>query len=338
VDLRRNAGGLYIFRDTPFRYDVSALIGDEVIAFRDAALRFLELTSERDAPIKAFEGNVALTVTNAPRPGNLLAFFVSGDDIVGISGTLSDGLRVATRTFDNDKGRIHVVEYPETIGLAGAVAKGSVDVRVRSGETTAASVTLDAVTDAKATTFSVNPKPPSDFPLEDVELFLDFGTRLSRTMVRTLPRGTKIVLPIMSDAVWLARTKATRSDGALTTNGMRPFGPGDSVELALYAPPDTVRNDGNVLLATSAQGKGVFEHVLAPVAGAGGGKTIHVFSATEETSIPDLQVLGLPPARGDYQWTVRVFPDFAFVENMSGIDSRIYWPSSTSPPKTITLR
>ena len=38
-----------------------------------------------------------------------------------------------------------------------------------------------------------------------------------------------------------------------------------------------------------------------------------------------------------YRWTVRVFPDFVYVESMSGTANRLYRSSSTSSPRTITL-
>lgn len=330
-----DSSGTYWFRDTPFRYDVSARVDEDVIALRGVAQRVVDLVIERDVPIKAFTAKVVLALKDAPRAGHRLAFFASGDNVVGLSGDLASGLTVASRTFENDKAKIHVVEYPEDVGLAGADAKGSVDVRVRADTATSASVELEPLTEAKETRFELNPPPPPGFDLEDVELLLDFGTRLSRTTVRAIPIGTKVVLPVMKDAGWLARRKATRADGAIASIGLRPFSPGDTVDLALYAPPEAVRNEGDVLFAKSAQGAGVFEHTLVPVAGAG--KTIHVFSARDDAKVPDLQALGLPPARGEYRWTVRVFPDFAFVEAMSGIENRLYRSASTSRPRTIVL-
>ena len=80
---------------------------------------------------------------------------------------------------------------------------------------------------------------------------------------------------------------------------------------------------------------GVFEHVLVPPNGSGA--TIHVFSARVRAEIPDLAPLGLPPARGEYRWTVRTFPDWAYVEQLTGLANRLYRSSSTSAPRTVVL-
>ena len=66
-------------------------------------------------------------------------------------------------------------------------------------------------------------------------------------------------------------------------------------------------------------------------------KTIHVFSARDRAEIPDLAPLGLPPARGEYRWTVRTFPDWAYVEQLTGLANRLYRSSSTSAPRTVVL-
>lgn len=330
-------GGFYRYADTPFRYDVSTVIEDQVIAFHRAAVRFIDLAVEHDGTPRAYVGKVKLALGDLPRPGNELAFFVDGENIAGISGTAGD-LSVLTRTFENDHARIHVVEYPKDQGIAGAVAKGSAVVTVRANDTVSVPIVVIPIVERKTVTFAANPAPPSDFAIEDIELLLDFGTRTNRTVVRTMKIGEKLDLPVMEGANWLARTKAKRADGAIASIGLRPFAPGDSVDLAFYAPPTAVGSEGDVLYATSAQGTGVFEHVLVPVDPAsGGGKTIHLFSAMFDAKVPDLGVFGLSRARGEYRWTVRVFPDFPFVESMSGADNRLYRSSSTSAPRTIVL-
>jgi hypothetical protein len=332
-----DTGGIYRFRDTSFRYDVAARIEDEVVSFTNVAGRFLDLALERDAPAKGFSATVQLAVKDAPRVGHRLAFLVSGENVVGFAGTLEDGFVISSRTFENDKAKLHVVEYPEAGGIENAVAKGSVELRLRTGTTTTASVSLDGVSERKTVIFTAVSDAASGFELEDIELLLDMGLAVSRVTVRTLRVGQRLELPVMEDSSWLARTKATRADGSFASTGLRPFSPGDEVTLTFYAPPIAEQNDGATLRARSAQGVGVFEHVLVPIGGAGGEQIIHVFSAREETKVPDLGALGLPAARGEYRWTVRVFPDFGFVESMSGTLNRLFRSSSTSAPRTIVL-
>lgn len=331
-----DSGGSYRFPDSSFRYDVAARIEGDVLAFTRVGSRFLDLALERDGPAKGFLAKVQLAVKDAPRAGHRLAFFVNGDNVVGFAGTLADGFVIASRTFENDKAKLHVVEYPESGGIDNAVAKGSVELRLRTGTTTTASVSLDAITERKSVMFKAASDAADGFALEDVELLIDMGLPVSRVPVRTMRLGEKVELPVMDDSSWLARTKATRADGSVASVGLRPFAPGDEVTLTFYAPPIAERNDGATLHAKSAQGVGVFEHVLVPL-GASGAATIHVFTAREDAKVPDLGALGLAPARGEYRWTVRVFPDFGYVEAMSGTLNRLYRSSSTSAPRTIVL-
>lgn len=329
--------GIYRVRDTGFRYDIAAAIENEVVAFSGAGRRFLELALERDGTTKGFPATVKLVVKDAPRPGNRLAFFASGANVVGLGGTLTDGLVVFSRTFENENAKLHVIEYPENGTLENAVAKGSLDVRVRAMEPTTAEVSLEPITERKSVSFSAISDAPDGFSFEDLDILLDFGLPTGRVFVRKMRIGEKVELPVIADASWLARTKATRADGSSASIGLRPFAPGDDVTLSFYAPPTAERNDDTTLFAKSAQGTGVFEHVLVPIAGAGGGRTIHVFSATSDAKVPDLAALGIAPARGEYRWSVRVFPDFAYVEAMSGTLNRLYRSSSTSAPRTIVL-
>lgn len=334
-----DTGGVYRFKDTPFRYDVAARIDDEVVGFHEVAFRFLDLALEREPQAKGYSGTVQLVVEDAPRSGHRFAVFASGEDVVGLGGTIKGGLVVASRTFENDKVKLHVVEYPDDGDLTAAVAKGSVDVRVRAGTVTLASMKLTQVEERKSVSFKASSDAPEGFTFEDIELLIDMGSPYGRTTVRTMRLAEKIELPVMENASWLARSKATRADGSFASIGLRPFSPGDDVDLTFYAPPEAVENKGDVLYARSAQpSRGVFEHVLVPVSG-GGAKAIHVFSAKDDAKVPDLAPLGLPPARGEYRWTVRVFPDFAFVDEVAipGVNARLYRSSSTSAPRTITL-
>lgn len=344
-----DSAGIYRFRDTPFFYDVAARIGDDVVGMHGVAHRFIELALERDIPARGFSGTVNLVIENAPRAGHRLAVFVSGENVVGLAGTIAEGLVVSSRVFENDKASLHVIEYPETGGLDQAVARGRVDVRVRAEATTSATLKLDEITERKTVTFKATSDTTEGFAaIEDLDLMVDMGLPVGRTFIRKIRVDEKLELPVIeypkSDgeeqpqkAGWIVQGRATRADGSFASIGLRPFQPGDEVTLSYYAPPTAERNEGNVLWAKSTQGRGVFEHVLVPRSGAGGGKTIRVFSAKPSAIVPDLAPLGLPPARGDYQWTVRAFPDFNFVEQIGPSGSRLYRSSSTSSPRTITL-
>jgi len=193
-----------------------------------------------------------------------------------------------------------------------------------------------AWTERKTATFRALSDTTEPFAFEDVELLLDMGLPVSRVPVRTFRLDEKLELPVMEGAGWIARTKATRPDGSSASIGLRPFQPGDDLALTFYAPPTAERNDGSTLFAKSAQSRFVFEHVLVPT-GWAGGPTIPVFGARPEGKVPDLAALVAAPARGEYRWTVRTFPDFDFVESMSLLANRIYWSFSTSAPRTIVL-
>jgi hypothetical protein len=331
-----DSAGIYRFSAATFRYDVAARIENEVIAFNRVGSRVIDVALERDAPAKGFSATVQLLVKDAPRAGHRLAFFVSGDNVVGFAGSLADGFVVSSRTFENDKAKLHVFEYPETGTLADADAYGNVELRVRADTATIADVSLDAVTERKSVTFRATSDAPDGFAFEDLEILLDMGLPVGRTSVRKLRIGETLEVPVIEGASWLARSKATRADGSLASLGLRPFAPGDDVTLTFFAPPTAERSDGATLHAKSAQGVGVFEHVLVPV-DPNGGATIHVFSAREEATVPDLVPLGLPPARGEYRWTVRVFPDFGYIEQLTSVANRLYRSSSTSAPRTIVL-
>lgn len=330
-----DASGFYRFDSAPFRYDVTARLDKDVIAFQGAAYRFLDLAVERDVPIRGWTSRVALTVPGAPRPGNALAAFVSGD-IVGATGDVASGVVVASRTFDTSV-KVHVVEYPIAAGLTGAVGKGMAEVRVQGNGVSAATVTLEPVEKREAASFVAD--VPSGFTAEEAEVLLDFGNLFSQSLVRKVPLRTRIDLPVMNDAKWTVRVRATR-DGAVASSGRLPFAPREDIRLTLFDPPapvapaaDGVAQNGVVV----ASGKGVFEHVLVPLDGAGGGVTLHLATASPEAHVPDLVALGLPPATGRWSWTVRHFPDFEFVEALSGMDARLYRAVSASSPRSVVL-
>ncbi len=330
-----DAAGFYLFDYAPFRYDVSARLAQDVVVFRGAASRFLDLAVEREVAPRAWTGKITLTVPGAPHPGHALAAFASGD-VLGLTGAIGSALTVSSKSFDIT-GKIHVVEYPIEGGLAAAVAKGSVDLRVQGNGSVALSVPLSPVERAENASFFA--EPPPGFVPEEAELILDFGTRFSEATAGRVRLGQRIALPIMEDGNWTVRVRATR-DGAVASSGRVPFAPREDITLTLFDAPVAVAPaadavaEGGVLRVSGA---GVFEHELVPLDGGGGGVTIHVMTASIETTVPDLASLGLPPARGRYAWTVRDFPDFEFVDSLSGVDVRLYRAASTSAPRTIVL-
>lgn len=330
-----NAAGLYRLPFAPFRYDITARFPEDVVTYRGAAFRFLDIALEREVPVRAWTARVTLTLSGGPRPGHAFAFFASGN-VVGLRGGLVDGLVVSSRSFDI-AARIHVVEYPEEVGLAGATAKGSVDIRTNAGGAAAAHVELAPTLETHTTTFAAS--PPPGFVAGDVDVILDFGTRMSEALARRVPLGATIALPAMADARWTARLRATR-DGAVASSGRRLFAPGEEVTLSLFAPPEPIAPaDGGTADAgvLSARGTGVFEHVLVPLDAGDQGRTLHVLTASNDAVVPNAGAVGLPPASGRYAWTVRAFPDFTFVDSISGIDVRLYRAVSASSPRTIVL-
>jgi len=344
-----NSGGLYRDHDTPFRYDLTARLEHDVITYRSAAFRFLDIALDRETPLKAYSAKVKLHVENTLRPGDTFAFFVSGD-AVAMTGSLEDGFVIHSRSFDA-AATIHVVQYPKDQGILGAIAKGSVDVLVRANTETPASAFLAPVFLSNEETFVFgDPKPGGlgahelaalGFVPEDVELILDFGTRLSEMILpQRVPMNTPVKLPVMSNAGWTARVRATRG-GEIALNGRRPFKPVDEPTLALFlfdppkeiSPADGTVPDGGKLHAI---GNGVLEHLLESL-DRPSDPTIHVLTADHETTIPDLTAVGLPAATGRYRWTVRNYPDYSFVDQISGLNVRLYPASSLSAPRTIVL-
>lgn len=328
-----DTAGLYHIPDAPFRYDVVARLDQDVVAYHEVGYRFLDIAVDRDVAPRVWSSRVRLSVENPPPPGHAFAFFVAGDNVMNVTGSLADGLVVTFRDFEEDV-KLHVVAYPEAAGIVGAVAKGEVDVHVRANQDIVARVTLDPLDQGHATTFDAT--MPSGFVPGDCEILLDFGSLTSQASVTHVALGASIALPLMPAGAWTVRLRATR-DGAVAASGNIVFAPGTRVDMRLFDPPQPVAPapdgvaTGGVVTAT---GTGVFEHLLVPE---GGGRTIHVITTANDAAVPDLTKLELPPAHGRYTWTVRSFPDFSFVDQLSGIFPRLVRAQSESAPRTIVI-
>ena len=325
--------GAYRVPFAPLRYDVIARLPEDVVTYRGVGYRYIDLAIERDVPLRAWTSRLAVKVEGGPRPGHELVFF-GGPEVVGLAGDAASGLVVSTRTFDTEI-TVHVVEIPEGGELTRATAHGSTKARTEGGGTAAAAIALTALEPPRSTTFAV--EPPAGLVLGDVEVTLDFGTRRSERLATRVPLDVPLALPSLPGARWSAHLEARRADAA-ASSGRVFVEPGKDVELTLFDPPTLVAPaeaavaEGRTL---SASGGGVFEHVLVPLDGQG--HTIRVVTAEAEARVPDLTEVTLPRATGRYAWTVRSFPDFAFVDALSGLDVRLYRARSSAGPRTVFL-
>lgn len=327
-------GGL---RPIALRYDLSTRLGDDFLYYRGLAGRYVEPSLEGPRTFaRAYSARVDLRLDRAIPEGHSVAFFASGDGVLSVSGDLATGLSVLQRKYTTTT-TIHVLEYETSGGFEKATAYAKADLVLDAGLPRIASASLQPIP------FFVEPKlvvsaPPGLAP-SAVEIRFGF-TRTSDGILTTVPVGATPKIPIIPNAAYTYRARATL-DGAVSDTGEIGFDvllPETEVELpelpsAASPLEGEARGPGETLLVGG--GEGVFEHVIEPE---GGGRTMRIITRQRETTLPDVTVLGGALAAGPYTWTIRSYPTARFTEELSGLDSRRYRPMGVAKPRSIVLR
>ncbi|HVM69121.1 MAG TPA: hypothetical protein VM204_04715 [Gaiellaceae bacterium] len=327
-------GGL---RPVALRYDLSVNLGQDVLVYRGLATRYVEPSIEGEPRVvpRAWSAKVDTRLDRPAPPGHSVAFFANGDGVFGVVGDLGTDLSVLCRTY-TCPATLHALEYETSGGFEKATAYGKADVTLDAGVARLAAITLEPIP------FFVEPALPVTAPagFEPTVVEVHFGfSRTSDALLTTVPPGGSKKLPIIRNAGYTYRARATK-DGAVSDTGEIGFDvllP--STEVVLPEPPVAIAPLAGESLgagdALVADGEGVFEHVLAPEAE---GPSLRIITASPVATLPDLHVLGARAAAGPYTWSVRVYPEARFADALSGLDVRRYQPMGVSPPRSIVLR
>lgn len=308
----------------------------DVLVFRGLAGRYVEPSLEGPlAAARAFTARVDVALDRAVPEGRSLAFFASGVGIQGVTGDLATGLTVLSGSYAAPA-TLHVVEYETAGGLAKATAYGTVSVRADAGVARFATIPLQPIP------FFVEPTLTAKAPAGASPVTIDVGFSFSRTSggaLASIPAGGSASLPIIPNAGYTYRGRATKDGASLDTGEIAFDVLLPTTEIELPSPPAVLsprggeaRGVGESLLV---DGDGVFEHVLAPAAG---GPTIRIVAGQREAALPDVTTLGLAAPIGEHVWTVRSYPTARFAEQLAGLDARRNRPMTVSPPRTIVLR
>jgi hypothetical protein len=269
---------------------------------------------------------------------------VSGADARGVSGE-AGSLLVTFGSYDTTV-TLHVVEYPVSAGLLGAVNAGRADITVRDGGATAVGVRLVPVTTSSTVTF-VAP-PLAGFTLSAFEVAMDLGVRTSASVVGDGAVGEPFTFAAVAGARYSVHARATR-EGASSDTGRQYFDPAlESVALSLEAPlsaeapiddtapppsGDVTLGVGGVLAARVKSG--VVEHVLVP---SGGGRTVRLMTEARATILPDFGALAAGTLAGRYGWSIRHYPSLKRIDDLRGPDARAVPPTSVTAERTILVR
>lgn len=337
-------------RATPFRYDLSVLLGQTLIVYRDVTARYTEPSIESDRGSvwsgRAWTSHVDVGFDRPLAAGHSVAFFSSGAGIYSVRGDAASGLSVLTDKYTTNA-TLHAVEYETAGGLAKATAFARVSVDVDAGEGRFARFVFSPVTRFFTPKFSG--KLPAGFTNASVDVILSFSATSDARLV-TVPLNEAASFPYIVDVGYTYRARATRQDGAVSDSGETGFSADkDETEVELPELPEAVtpafgetRGAGELLVAqgssSSEVGRGVFEHVLAPVAPtAPGASEIRVVTADSRAELPDVASLGASAA-GAYAWSVRAYPTAKTSQELTGSRARRYRPTAIAPPRTIILR
>jgi len=347
-----NASGAYRLAFAPVSYDLSIRAAGQLLVFRALSVRAFDAPFGIEAAPSGFSASV-LPSTNPPaKPGNAVAYFVSGPDARG----LSDGAgtrEVRFRRFES-KVTLHAVEYIATRGPAAAVAEGHIDVVVRDGSVVTPIVPMTLVQTTLTVTFDAT--PPPGFTLQPLEIEMDLGLRTSAVPVTRIAPGEPLAISIVTGARYSVHGRAQQEGGAVSDSGRFVF---DSyqgkIPLVLPGPvsseapidddasatgmagstlgPTTL--DAGGLLAARLR-KGVLEHVLTPESGEG--PVVRVVTSSRTTALPDATAFGFSRPTGRHLWTLQHFPTLPRVDFLAGEDGRVGQPSWTSAPRVIVVR
>ncbi len=328
-----DVAGFYRVRNVPFEYDLTARLDDEVLVYRRLSHRYFEPTFGVTGLPRTWMSELAVVVQPPPKPGHVVTFVGSGDDVIFVSGDSTKGAAVATKAYQG-VATIHAIEHPEGTLIDRATAYGNVVVNVQAGRHATAEVKLTAIERFDEIGFTT--PLPEGFTLDgDIELFIDFGPRTNQAPFAVLAPNVMVKLPIF-DAPNGVYAKASAHRGtAVSTTALYPLPARQGiVELPFPEPPkpETAVSGSDYV---AALGKGVVEHVLRPAIG-GSGPTIHLITEEREGKLPDLEALGFPKPTGRWVWTARDFPKVERVDRFYHVEWLIQ-PNATTEPTEIFL-
>ena len=348
-----NAGGSYRFGLAPISHDLSIRAGSELVVFRALSVRAFDVPLATEATPSGFAAGLVPTTDPPTKPGNAVAYFVSGADARSLSAP-GPGTRVVRfRRFESTV-TLHAVEYVATRGLAAAVAEGRREVLVRDGALVTPVVPMTLVPTTLKVMFDAT--PPPGFTVEPIEVEMDLGLRTSAASVTRIAPGVPLDLAIVTGARYAVRARATQADGAMSDSGRFVFNASDGkIPLLLPSPISAEAPIDDDAIATGKAsntvgptpldaggelaarlGKGVVEHLLRPASG--DGVLIRVVTSSRSTVLPDATAFGLPAPTGRYLWTLQHFPTLPRTDFLGGEDGRISPPSWTSAPRVLVLR
>jgi hypothetical protein len=332
-----NDFGFYRVTNAPLRYDLTMLRDNDVFMMRHLALRAIDPPFGDDQPPRAYTGHVELSVEPPPAPGDLAAFFVSGDDALSVTGDLTHGADVMVGGFSTVV-TLHVVTYTPQTTLTRPTGYGKVDIRVQPAIAAPVHVVLAPVTDQRQ--FGIQPILGPGVVETDTELTIDFGVRTSFHEVTVINPQRQVALLQIPNARYIIRTHGTKGEGS-SDSGIIAIDPLQAVQAPLlYAPPTLVSPadlafvDGPLV----AEGRGTHEHVLDPDPPGSDRARIRIVTTDREVVVPDLSRLGVPPPHGAYKWTVRRWPDVATADALSGPDARVAQATSLSEVRRVAFR
>lgn len=336
-------GGL---RPAGLRYDLAVAFGADasgtadVLAYRGVGFRWVEPSIEvapRAAP-RSWSGRFDVQLEAKLPDGQALAFFASGDGVFGVSGEASTGLSVATRDY-TARATIHAIAYERGADLSTAKAYGKADVVSDAGVRRIASLRLEPISVFVEPRFVVT--APPGFSPSTIDVVIGYS-RTSDARLATVPLGAAARLPVVPNAQYMVHVRAEHG-GAVSDSGDVGFDAyAKEIAIDLPRPPTTDSPGAGEALGPGerlvAGGRGVLEHVLVPEGPGASRPRLRVIAGDLAAAPPDLEQLGLAPARGRYSWTVRSFPSARFAEELTGPAARRFRPMAASPPRIIELR
>lgn len=321
--------GTYFFETAPARYDLSVLHGRDLFAFKDVYFRYFEPQIGGDLGRPAFFSTVRPIPDVAVGEAMAIAYFASGTDVISLDDRGSEGLVIGSQRYDAEV-TLHAVIYPVEAGVQHATAYGQATAHLQTDQAQALAVHLEPIAaEEVVTTFAA--QGPAGTTIDAFELYVDFGARRVRRSLGRVRLGEALSTARIPFARWSYRAHGV-VEGGETDSGQVFFDPAlETNTVVLYPPPlpDVARGD-----VLSAVGTGMFEHVLVPESA--DGPTLHVFSMSALTSMPDAARYGLPAPAGAYRWTVRTWPRAVNIGAASGTEARLQ-PSAVSAPRAIVL-
>jgi hypothetical protein len=326
--------GFYRFTKAPGWYDLSFRTGREVVVFRDLIFRYVEPSIGEDGPPPAWTGKLVVTVDPPPAADRELSFFVSGEDVVGVTGDLRAGLSVAMRQYTLPGARgpngpaLHVVEHEAGKPVGFATAYGRTELVVTAEKATPVAVRMGAVLATNEATLDVS--APPGFTVAEVDVSMYFGVRSATKLVgKTAPGGSITVRPV-PNAIYAVHARGT--NGAQTSDsGLPGFDPG--AKRTLVELPQAPSLDGFDGKALTARATGVREHALVSAAG----DTFRFVTTSSGVTLSELARLDAVPPPGTYTWRVTHWPALKQTENLAGPDARVANTTATSAPVTVQL-